>query len=51
MNTMFLLTPFGTGLAGYPRGVIRGLIETVGMPRNVFLYWSWLVDQPMEHHK
>ena len=40
---LFLLTPFGTGLAGYPRGIIRGMVEQVGIPANVALTRTWLV--------
>ena len=39
---LFLLTPIGTGLAGYPRGVIRVMVMEVGLPKNVALTGTWV---------
>jgi hypothetical protein len=40
----FLLTPFGTGLAGYSRKEIGVMVRGVGIPANVLLTRTWLVD-------
>ena len=40
----FLLTPFGTGLAGYDKAQIWKIIKTVGVPKNVVLTSSWVTD-------
>lgn len=39
---MFILTPIGTGLAGYPRAIIREMIAKVGLPPNVMLTGTWI---------
>lgn len=40
---IFLLTPFGTGLAGFSMEEIKGLVTGVGIPPNVALTASWLL--------
>ena len=39
-DTMFLLTPIGTGLAGYDVKQIQPLFKDI--PSNVFLYNTWI---------
>lgn len=39
---LFLLTPIGCGLAGYPRGGMRAALSTCGpLPPNVALTGTW----------
>lgn len=42
--TQFLLTPIGTGLAGYSHQQILQLFQKHGVPYNVFLANSWAND-------
>jgi len=42
----FLLTPVGTGLAGYEKETIWRLFENANLPVNVLLTSSWITDGP-----
>ena len=41
----FILTPIGTGYAGYSVNTIRGIldeyVEDYGWPDNIYFTWSW----------
>lgn len=41
-NLTFVLTPVGTGLAGYSKKDIAVLFKKAGLPPNVFLTSTWL---------
>jgi hypothetical protein len=43
--TIFMLTPFGTGLAGYSKREIQDIIRRVGLPKNVLPTGDWLIRQ------
>lgn len=45
-NVRFLLTPIGTGLAGYDKHEIWSLLQEIGLPENVSLTASWVTDGP-----
>lgn len=41
-DELFLLTPIGTGLAGYTRKEIWGLLQEHSLPDNIVLTSSWV---------
>jgi hypothetical protein len=44
-NLQFALTPIGTGLAGFDKRVIWGMLKHHGISPNVYLTSSWLMDE------
>jgi hypothetical protein len=44
MDEVFLLTPIGTGLAGYSKRDIALVVRAAGLPSNVVLARTWLVE-------
>ena len=43
-HLQFALTPIGTGLAGFDKRTIWGMLKFHGIPPNVYLTSSWLMD-------
>lgn len=43
-NLTFILTPIGTGLAGYSKRAIWSVLRREGLPSNVRLSSSWVND-------
>lgn len=41
---LFLLTPVGTGLAGFDRRLLWSTLKSIGLPDNVVLTASWVND-------
>lgn len=41
---LFLLTPIGTGLAGYTKSQIWSLLKKLELPSNLVLTSSWIKD-------
>lgn len=41
-KNLYLLTPVGTGLAGYSKREISGILRTYEIPENVVLTKEWI---------
>jgi hypothetical protein len=41
----FALTPVGCGLAGFKKSDVWGMFKFHGLPSNVYLTSSWMLDQ------
>jgi hypothetical protein len=44
-HLQFALTPVGCGLAGFPKRDIWGMFKFHGIPPNVYLTSSWMMDE------
>lgn len=40
----FALTPVGTGLAGFSKREVWGVLKEYGLPQNVYLTSTWVTD-------
>jgi len=40
----YMLTPIGTGLAGYSMDTVKAMLKKCGIPKNVYLHNNWIMD-------